>query len=136
MDDHVTVLVLCRDARSLWPDGPQILVDADHHIARLDHGVSRLSGGKLQFVGGFVGDRRSDDGAADVDFDMRGGRALFDLDDFALELISRAQLHGVSPFSCPGAKPKLVKILCPSADRTNRANCAAAGGAPVTTVSP
>jgi hypothetical protein len=47
-----------------------------------------------EFVDGFVGDGRGDDLAvADIDADMRGGRALLDLDDGTLDLVACTDAH-------------------------------------------
>ncbi len=69
------------------------LVHADHDVARLDHRISGHAGGELEFVDGLVGDRRGDNGAADVDLHMRRGGALLHFRDFAFEAIARAELH-------------------------------------------
>ena len=53
-----------------------MLVDPDHHIARLDDSVSGLALGELQFVDRLVGDRSGYDRAAHIDPDMGGGGAL------------------------------------------------------------
>jgi len=57
--------------------GPSALVDSDHHVGRLDHRVGLLALFELEFVDRFVGDRRGDDGSADVDAHMGGGLAFF-----------------------------------------------------------
>lgn len=68
-------------------------VDRDHDVGGLDHGIGRLADRELEFVDGRVGDGGRDDRAADIEADMRRGRALGDLDDGALELVAGADLH-------------------------------------------
>ena len=51
-------------------------VDRDHHVRSLDDGVGLLAFFELEIVDSLVGDRGGDDGAADIDADMRGRRAL------------------------------------------------------------
>jgi len=61
--------------------------------------------GESQVVNGFVGDGTGDDvAAADVDADVGGGLAFGDFEDFAGELVARAEFHvgcsfGDSPLS-------------------------------------
>src|SRR5262249_58069015 len=76
--------------------GPS-LVDADHHVARLDDRVGWLAGRELQLFDRFVGDGSGDCLATDIDLHVRGGRALLNLDDPALEPVASADLHGTSP---------------------------------------
>src|SRR5258706_2264941 len=67
---------------------------ADHHVRRLDHRPRRVADLEAEIVDRLVGDRCRDHGAAaDLDADVRGGLALAELDDLALELVARAELH-------------------------------------------
>ena len=53
---------------------------------------------KAEIVDRLVGDRGGDDDpVADIDPDMRRRRAFANLDDSALDLIARAELHCGSP---------------------------------------
>jgi len=54
-----------------------VSIDRHHDVAGLDHRVGVVTLGELQFLGGFVGDGRRDGLTADVDLDVRGGRAFF-----------------------------------------------------------
>src|SRR6185312_10265632 len=69
-------------------------VDADHHVRGLDHRIGVLPRGELQFIDCLVGDRRGDDGAADIDPHVAGGGAASHIDDAAFELIAGAEFHG------------------------------------------
>ena len=86
-------------ARSAPPTEPRSgcggrSIDAYHHVARLDHGCGRFAFGELEFVDSLIGNRGGDhDPAADVDSNVGCGGALYDVDDGALELIARADLH-------------------------------------------
>ena len=46
-------------------------VNPDHHIGGLDDGIGCLAHRELQFIDGFVGNRRGYDGAADIYLDVR-----------------------------------------------------------------
>src|SRR3954454_15005509 len=73
-------------------------IDRNHDIGGLDHGGGGLAGRELELIHGFVGDRGGDDGAAaEVDANVSGRLTLLHLDDFALENVARAELHGDLP---------------------------------------
>src|SRR5262245_16291494 len=73
------------------------LIDRDHHVARLDDGIRGLSLGEFQLVDRLVGDRRRDDGAANINLDVGGRGSLGDLGDLAFQLIARTEFHSSSP---------------------------------------
>src|ERR1700712_202536 len=69
-------------------------VHRDHDVRGLDHHRSLAAGFDSEFVDRLVGDGRGDDLAvADIDADMRRGRALLDLDDGALDLVACTDAH-------------------------------------------
>src|SRR6478609_2419287 len=70
-------------------------VHRDHHVGRLDDGVRLLAHGEPELVDGLVRDGCGDGGAVDVETDVRGGGALGDLEDGALEDVACADLHAV-----------------------------------------
>ena len=57
--------------------------NSHHHVRRLDDGVNLVADLEAEIVDSLVGDGGGDDGAVDVDANMRGGRALLDVDDLA-----------------------------------------------------
>jgi hypothetical protein len=52
------------------------VADRDENIGPLNHCDRRLAFGERQIINGLIGDRRHDDGAADVDLHVRRRRAL------------------------------------------------------------
>src|SRR6185436_18737233 len=127
---------LARDAASVATSPPVnarrsscILIDRHHHIRCLDDGIGFLPLGKLERIDGFIGDGRRDDLSSNVDFHMRGGGALGDLDALALDDVAGADLHFGSPCASPGAEnPCRASICCPLAETMNRAKRQAADG--------
>src|SRR5215467_1143136 len=75
------------------------LIYPNHHATCLDDGVSRLSFFEPEVVRRLVGYRGGDDLSANIDANVGSGHALFHLDDFAFELISRAGFHAVYSLS-------------------------------------
>src|SRR5262249_37739830 len=70
-----------------------LAVEPDHDVRRLDDGIGLLADLEAELVDRLVGDRGGDHGAVHIQPDMRGGGALLDLDDPALEPVPGADLH-------------------------------------------
>src|SRR5262245_65605460 len=71
---------------------------ADHHIRRLDDRPGVVALLEPELIHGCVGNGRGDDDAlADIDLDVRRGRALGHVHNLALELVARAEFHSASP---------------------------------------
>src|ERR1700688_3775539 len=69
-------------------------IHRDHHIGCLYHHGHLVLGLDAEFIDRLVGDRGGHDlAAADVDADMRGGRALLDFEDGALDLVTCTDAH-------------------------------------------
>ena len=69
------------------------LSDADHDVGCLDDGGRGFTDLQVQVRHRFVGDGGRQDRAADVDADMRCGRALGDLGDGPGDLVTCADFH-------------------------------------------
>src|SRR5262245_11335296 len=79
---------------------------ADHHVGGFDDGNHLVVRGEVEVIDRLVGDRGGDNHAiADVDLYMRGGRAVVNFDHTTDELVSRADLSGMSAF------PAIADIL-------------------------
>jgi hypothetical protein len=72
------------------------LGNSHHHVRRLDDGVDLVADLKPEIVDGLIGDGGGDDGAVDIDANMRGGRALLDVDDLAGERVAGGDSQGPS----------------------------------------
>src|SRR4026207_2511576 len=97
----LTMGALSRRPRA-WPRPRAPSVIADHDVGGLDDRVGRIPALEPERCRRLVRDRGEDHGAAaDVDLDVRGGRALRDFEDLALEDVAGAQAHG--GLLCPPA---------------------------------
>src|SRR4030088_197223 len=95
-----------RDSRSFggWHDRPADEQRRAHQSIHCDHDVGGLhhdDDGTLdldaEIVDRLIGDRGGNDLAiADIDADMRGGRALLDSDDGAFDLVASTDAHDKS----------------------------------------
>ncbi len=95
-----------------------LLVDAHHHIARLDNRIGGQPHSEFQFVSGLVGDRRRDNGAANVDLDVAGGGTFCHTDDLTFESVARAVVTGAtgsqSIFSSSNLSPRPAAFAAPT----------------------
>src|ERR1700722_1151512 len=75
----------------------RISIHRDHDVGGLHHHGDMALGLDAEFIDRLVGDRGGDDMAAsDIDPDVRGGGALLDFDDGALDLVACTDAHGES----------------------------------------
>src|ERR1700687_59794 len=69
-------------------------IHRDHDVGGLHHDGHLIFGLDAEFIDRLIGDRGGDDLAiADIDADMRGGRALLDFDNGALDLVACTDAH-------------------------------------------
>src|SRR5262249_5149150 len=68
-------------------------IDGDHDVGSLDHHSDAILHLDAKIVHGFIGDRGGHDVAANIDADMRGGRALFHFHDDAPDMVACPEAH-------------------------------------------
>jgi hypothetical protein len=98
-------------------------VDCNHDIGSLYHRMGALALDQLQFVNGFIGDRRSDNGTANGNTNMGSRLTFFNLDDRAWKNIASTEFHMTSSFGGAGsgrsAKTReSAPVHCPSIERS------------------